>query len=213
MKYKKRKLRIHPAVLVLCVFFVLISQSVAAAITDLGKVGEVYPVIEPDIREEMKREAALRWENIKKAHLKKISDYRPFDLQPLPKAKQDRRFVVDMTYTLDHDIKDKEGRVVYPRGYTFNPLDYIHMSIGLVVIDGDDPAQVRWFKDSPYRDDHRMKLLLSCGSARNLAVELNRGVFYLGADVAKRLQLKVVPCVAVQKNTEMEITEFSLEKK
>jgi len=180
--------------------------------TELGNVGEVYPVAEPDLRIEMKQKAVDSWEKKKQEHWQKVQRYQPADLQQLPKTKEDRSFVVDMSYTLDRDLKDKDGNILYPGGYTFNLLDYMSMSIGLVVIDGSDPAQVKWFKESPYSQNHRVKLLLSSGSAQSLIPELNRAVFYLNKDVAERLHLSAVPCVAVQQDKHMQVTEFLIEE-
>ncbi|SHO52064.1 conjugal transfer pilus assembly protein TraW [Desulfopila aestuarii DSM 18488] len=184
-----------------------------AAMTDLGTVGDVYPVAEADVREELKLRVQDGWEQDgweqkKDEYQKTVDTYQPVDLYQLPRAKQDRTFLVDMSYTLDRDLRDREGRVLYPRGYTFNPLDYMRLSIGLVVIDGSDPAQVKWFRESPYSEDHRVKLLISGGYAHELITALKRAVFYLGKDVAERLQLAAVPCVAIQRGGQMQVTEF-----
>ena len=56
-------------------------------------------------------------------------------------ARKERTFLVDMTYTLDRDIADEKGNVVYPKGYTFNPLDYITYPGTLVILDGNSPTQ------------------------------------------------------------------------
>ncbi|MBM9514067.1 hypothetical protein [Desulfogranum marinum] len=194
------------------ILLMLAIPTVASAMTDLGQVGEVYPVVEPDVRVEMQQKAVEGWEKKKKEYLEKVRTYQPFDLYPLPRAKEERSFAVDMSYTLDQDVKDKDGKILYPQGYTFNPLDYMRLSIGLVVIDGSDPAQIRWFKQSPYSSNHRVKLLLSGGYAQPLIPELNRAVFYLNKDIAERLQLTAVPCVAVQKDRHMQVTEFLIEE-
>lgn len=184
----------------------------APAVTDLGTVGEAYPVAESDVREAMKQEVMANWERKKKEYQENISAYRPVDLHPLSRAKQDRSFLVDMGFTLERDVKDRDGRVVYAKGSIFNPLEYMNLSIGLVVIDGSDAAQVKWFRESPYRENHRMKLLLSGGYAQELIAALNRAVFYLSSDVAERLQLAAVPCVAIQQGKQMQVTEFLIEE-
>jgi conjugal transfer pilus assembly protein TraW len=183
---------------------------VAAAMTELEQVGAVYPVVEPDIRIEMKRNAAERLEKQKQEFQAK--PYQPSDLQPLPRARQNRSFAVDMTYTLDRDLKDQNGNIIYPKGYTFNPLDYMGLSIGLVVIDGSDPDQVEWFKGSPYSSNHKTKLLLSGGYASSLSSELNRSVFYLDREVAERFLLTAVPCVVVQQDKHIQVTEFLIQE-
>lgn len=182
------------------------------AFTELEPAGAVYPVVEQDIRIELKQKAAEQWEQRKKEYQEKIHTYQPANLQQLPKAEQDRSFSVDMTYTLGRDLTDKDGKILYPKGYRFNPMDYMSFTLGLVVIDGNDPAQVKWFKESPYSSNHRMKLLLSRGYAQPLITELNRAVYYLDKEVAGRFQLAAVPCVAVQQDKHIQVTEFLIEE-
>ena len=136
------------------------------AITELEPVGAVYPVVEPDIRIEMKAKAAEQWELHKKGYLEKAQKYQPDNLQQLPRAQRDRSFAVDMTYTLERDLAGDDGKILYPKGYQFNPLDYMNFTIGLVVIDGADLDQVNWFKQSPYASNHKMKLIGSEGAQR-----------------------------------------------
>ncbi len=188
----------------------LLSPVIAMAMTELESVGAVYPVVEPDLRIEMKRNAAKRLEKQKQELQAK--PYQPSDLQSLRKAGRDRSFAVDMTYTLERDLKTQDGKIVYPKGYTFNPLDYTGLSIGLVVIDGSDPTQVEWFKESPYSSNHKVKLLLSGGYASSLSSELNRSVFYLDREIAERFQLTAVPCVVVQRDKRIQVTEFLIQE-
>lgn len=190
----------------------LILSGFALAMTELEPVGAVYPVVEPDVRIEMRRNAAEKMKQQKQEFQEKALLYQPSDLQKLRKAGQDRSFAVDMTYTLDRDLKTQDGRIVYPRGYTFNPLDYMSLTIGLVVIDGSDPAQVEWFKKSPYSSNHKTKILLSGGYASSLSLELNRSVFYLDREVAERFQLTAAPCVVVQQDKHIQVTEFLIQE-
>jgi len=194
------------------IFIFLAFPHVAQAITELEPAGTVYPVVEPDIRIEMKQKAAQKWKQQKAEFREKIPTYQPANLQQLPKAEQDRSFVVDMTYTLNRDLTDSNGNVLYPKGYRFNPLDYMSFTIGLVVIDGADPAQVNWFKESPYFSNYKMKLLLSGGYAQPLISELNRAVFYLDKNIADRFQLVAVPSVVVQRDKHILVTEFLLQE-
>lgn len=92
----------------------------------LGTVGNVYPVVEPDALAEIKEAAArVDWEKAidQRKKLPMIKNFKPGDLHPLPAATAARSFLVDMTYTLDADIPDGKGGVLYPRGFSFNPLN------------------------------------------------------------------------------------------
>lgn len=191
--------------------FLITALPVKAEIKDLGIIGETYPIVEDDIVVEL-REQAKRL--VPSGELMaQMRHYQPANLQTLPKATANRNFMVDMTYTLDHDLKDKNGKVIYPRGYTFNPLDRIRLSAILVVIDGADSDQVAWLKESPYMKNRQAKLLISGGYDFDLRRELKRPVFYLTKDIGTRLQFKATPCVAVQKGKLMQVTEFAINVK
>ena len=119
-------------------------------------------------------------------------------------------FTVDLTHTLERNIKDSQGNLLYPQGFTFNPLHYARLSGGLVVIDCNDPEQVEWFKGSPYFQNQRAILLLSGGYANELKQALQRPVYYLTHDIAARLQLKAAPSVVVEQDNKLTVREVRL---
>jgi conjugal transfer pilus assembly protein TraW len=182
----------------------------AGATLHLGTVGETYPVIESDVVAELRQEAAKLAAKNKLPVSRQMKTYQPANLHPLPRATANRSFAVDMSYTLNQDLLDGQDRVLYGKGYTFNPLDYIAFPGGLVVIDGADPVQIEWFKKTPYAGNHRAKLLLSNGSAFELTEKLKRPVFYLTNDIAERLRLTAVPSIVVQKEDKMLVQEIVL---
>jgi len=187
----------------------LATNTLHAAVRELNTVGGTYPVIEEDFLAELKQ-SAMNTDQLRENIQKLISEYQPSGVQPLPRAMADRTFTVDMAYTLEENITDGEGRVTYPKGYRFNPLKYVNLPGGLVVIDGGDPQQVEWFKASPYSGDHRVRLLLSNGRAAELIDKLQRPVFYLTDDIARRLQIKVVPALVIQQAQTMQVREIYL---
>lgn len=137
----------------------------------------------------------------------KVHEFRPNTLHPLPAAKADKVFQVNMIYTLASDIPDGKGGVLYPKGFAFNPLEYVNLTSVLVVINADDKRQVDWFKTSSHAGDYHTRLLLSSGDYYDLAEQLKRPVFYLMNDVASRLQLAAVPSVIKQNGKNLEVTE------
>ena len=186
------------------------ATQVLAAHTRLGPVGRTYPIVEQDIREEFKQKATnIDIDALFNTH----NRYQPANLHPLPRAASDRVFTVDLTHTLDHDIRDSQGKLLYPQGFTFNPLQYAGLSGGLVVIDGRDPEQIEWFKGSPYFQNQRAILLLSGGYAAEVKQELERPVYYLTHDVAARLQLKAAPSVVIEQDNKLTVREVGLAAK
>ena len=186
------------------------ATQVLAAHTRLEPVGRTYPIVEQDIREEFKQKAtSIDIDALFNTH----NRYQPANLHTLPRSASDRVFTVDLTHTLERDIKDGQGNLLYPQGFTFNPLQYAGLSGGLVVIDGSDPEQVEWFKGSPYFQNHRAMLLLVGGYANELKQALQRPVYYLTHDIAARLQLKAVPSVVVEQDNKLTVREVRLATK
>ncbi len=187
--------------------------SVSAAVHDLGAYGATYPIAERDALSEIRERAGSidwnRYFNREKME-KAAREYRPPDLARLPRAVENRTFTVDMTYTLDFDIPDGKGGILYPKGYTFNPLDYIQFPNILVFIDASDQDQVAWLSSSEYVKDYRTMLLITGGEYWDLANTLNRPVFYATRQMVERFQLSAVPSVVRQSGRYMEVREIEI---
>ena len=185
-----------------------IGEALAEVTKNLGTVGTTYPVIEPDVVMQLKERAIYKSSKEQRRLLGQLEKYQPGDMHPLPRAAVDRSFPVDMTYTLEHDLRDGKGKIIYPKGFTFNPLDYVPFSGGLVIINGDDPEQVEWFRESPYARNHRARLLITGGYAAELSRKLQRAVYYLTDVMAKRLHLTAVPAVVVREGSGLRVREI-----
>lgn len=196
-----------------CTVLFCLFWTVPAQARHLGTVGRVYPIVEPDALAEIRAAAArVDWQRVvgAKGTRDGLRNFRPKDLQPLPPAKADKTFRVDMTYTLDFDIPDPRGGILYPKGFTFNPLEYVTLHSVLVVIDGSDPRQVEWFTASAHAADFHTRLLLAGGDYAGLTQRLDRPVFYLGERVARRLHLAAVPSVIRQRGRQLEVQEVKI---
>jgi conjugal transfer pilus assembly protein TraW len=180
---------------------------------DLGTTGATYAIVEKDaLREIEDRAKEINWATAfdRTKTEESIKNYHPEGMEAIPIAGKDRIFSVDMTYTLDFDIPDGKGGIIYPRGYRFNPLDYVFLPNILVVIDGADARQIKWFQMSSYAKDIRVMLLLSGGSYQTVMEKLKRPVFYANGKITTKFQLKAVPAIIVQKGTVMEVREYAL---
>lgn len=183
---------------------------------NVGLVGQTYEIAEQDALKEIQQHVAeADWKSIlNKQKLKKMAkNYRPHDLRSVKRATSDAVFTVDLTYTLDYDIHDKNGAVLYPKGYSFNPLQYVTMPTLLVFIDGTDKRQIAWFKASPYAKDINTMLLLTGGSYYDALNALKVPVYYATADILDKFNVRHVPSAARQNGTLMEVHEFDVEKK
>jgi conjugal transfer pilus assembly protein TraW len=184
-----------------------------AAVHNLGTHGRTYAIVEKNAIQELKtRAAAVDWGQVFSSETMgtAIKEYKP-DLLNLPPANETSKRLVDISYTLDIDIPDGKGGILYPAGYTFNPLEYTRYMKTIVVINGDDPAQVKWFSASDYAGSFNTMLLLSDGSYFDLAQRFERPVFYASSQIVKRLQLRAVPSVVRQAGKYLEVEEIALQ--
>ena len=186
-----------------------LSPARAREIVQLEPVGPTSAVIETDLAETLRQRAvSVDLEQLRSVQAR----YQPANLHALPRAEKDTTTVVDLTHTLEQDLIDAQGTILYPRGFTFNPLRYVSLSGALVVIDGSDPEQVAWFKGSPYGSNRRALLLLSGGLAAALRDELRRPVAYLTEDIARRLQLRAAPSVVMEHDQHLTVREVRIDE-
>jgi conjugal transfer pilus assembly protein TraW len=115
-----------------------------------------------------------------------------------------------MTYTLEFDVPDGRGGLLYPRGYRFNPLDYVPFNQTLVIIDGDDPEQLDWLKKSALLSEPDSLILLTQGAFSTIGEQLGRAVFYADRRILKRFNLAAVPSVVSRKGRLMEVREIEI---
>ena len=193
----------------------LLSLSVTstAMARDLGTFGTVYDIVEKDAIKELEEKArSVDFSSAvdRNALVKKARNFTPEDvneMKAIGPARKDRTFLVDMTYTLERDIKDDKGNIVYPAGYRFNPLSYVAYPRTLVILNGKQPGQVRWFENSPYAKDAQVTLLLTDGSYGELSKSLKRPVFYASARLIEVFRIQAVPSIVRQLGAYMEVTE------
>jgi conjugal transfer pilus assembly protein TraW len=176
----------------------------------IGTYGTTYRITERDALAEIEERARqVDWSKV--LDKRKVENYQgPPDKASLPRAKRNRSFPVDMTYTTEIDVPDGKGGILYPKGYTFNPLDYVSYPKTLVIINGTDPDQVKWFAASEYDKRLDVTLLLTEGSFGAVSKRISRPLFYADRKIVERLKLKAVPSVIKQKGRLMEVTEVVL---
>lgn len=196
--------------------FGLVLLAVLAAVSAhakvLGSVGTTYAIAEKDALAEIEERAkGVDWGKV--LQRKPIEEYDgPEDGVRLPRAGRDKTFAVDMTYTLPMDIPDGKGGILYPQGYTFNPLEYVAFTKILVVINGNDQEQVKWFAASEYGRRIDVMLLLTEGNYGRLGKKLNVPLFYADSRIVERLQLSAVPSVVKQEAKEMVVREIAIQR-
>ena len=195
---------IKRSILIVAGLFIVIASANAK---DLGTFGRTYPIAEKDALTEIEERARqVDWEKV--MDKRKLENFQgPPDKATLPRAQRGQVRQVDMTYTAEIDVPDGKGGILYPKGYTFNPLDFITYPKTIIVINGNDKDQVSWFKDSEYSQQMDVTLMITEGAFGVITKKVNRTVFYATTKIINRFQLAAVPSIIKQKGQYMEVTE------
>ncbi len=190
--------------------------SFKALSTDLGQLGKSYPIIEPDLIETIKTMLQKKQDSgemdVLNERLKgnaKTYVQRPPGVS-LPKAAEYRGFAVDPTYTVSQDIRDAHGKVLFPAGYTINPLTIKPLTKALCFIDGDDVEQVQWLeKYCP--DNYRFKRILVNGDF-NLVTKKTKSRVYFDQKgyLISHFRIKALPAVVRQSGGLLYVEEFKI---
>ena len=145
---------------------------------------------------------------------KKIkTNYKPRNLSiKITPAKKDEIYYPDPSYTLNMDIKDANGKVIYPKGYTFNPLHYMTLHSQYIFFDYTNKEQVAWIKKNKYDKDMTKKLILVNGNVFQARKEFGINIFYASDILLKRFDITHSPSIVSQIGDRIEIKTFYLQK-
>lgn len=182
---------------------------------DLGTLGTLYPVAEKDLIEELLQRVRNMQANgeLKKRHDKLVEKGKSYARRPagtrLPRVKEYRMLKVDLSLTLQEDIRDAKGRVLHPKGRTVNPLDYRSLTKKLCFIDADDKDQIAWSKRYCEKKD---KIILVNGDFLETTKTLERRVYFdqRGA-LIDRFGINAVPAIVRQIERALYVEEIPLD--
>ena len=192
--------------------------ALAAEPGDLGRVGPVWPVAEPDLLESMRRKAAAKvasggaakLERELRSHSEQYL-HAPPSLN-LPRATQSRSWSLDPAVSMPDDLVDAGGRVLVRAGTRVNPLDYRPLSHELVFADAADAEQIAWLEQK-LAASHDAKLVLTGGSPAETAKRLGGRAVYFdqNGDLVRALGIREVPTTVVQEQRHLRLRTFGPE--
>lgn len=185
-------------------FTIIISSLLAGLVgaTETQVLGRTYEIVEPDALVEIENKvAAVDWQAVmsdgvaRNAAAKAVS---------LPRAQEDRARYHIPYYVAEFDVNDQNGRVIYPKGFQFNPLEHVRLPQRLVFISDKD---LEWAQGNLKATD---MVMITSGDYRDIAVALQRPVFILTPPVRDRLALQYVPSIVTQEGSTLRIEEHSI---
>ena len=172
----------------------------------------LYNIAEPDVLDEINSKKDKVVEDAKQFSQvlpQKMMDIKASDLQPAPKT---YAYYVDMTYVLPEDIVDENGKIIYPKGFTFNPIAYTNVKPpDLIIFNPCDKKETEFVKKLVQSKGYYMLVGASCsigGMYNFLKDESGKSVFQqpvyaVNDEMKKKLNLKyTVSVVSVDLDTD-----------
>lgn len=163
----------------------VLSFSGSSVANDLGVYGEIYPITEEDLLEQIQRRLGemrasgeldrLEEEFVDRAKAKIV---RPTPVPGITHTADPKSWTYDPSWTAPHDIADQEGRIIIAAGQIINPLDVTAMRTPLLLIDGDDKPQVEWAKHQSASAPWGVKIILVNGAPFELEQDLQEPVYF-----------------------------------
>jgi conjugal transfer pilus assembly protein TraW len=198
----------------LCVF--ALSAVANARADNLGAVGPVYPITEPDMLESIQAKLRAKQASgeIDRRNREAQARAQTFIEQPAPLAgittvTAPRTFFFDPSVVLERDVIDQTGRVITPAGTRVNPLEKITLSRRLFFFDARDSRQVAQARAVMDRDGAGVKLVLVAGSYMDLMRKWKRRVYFdQQGELSQRLGIRRVPAMVGQEGMRLRIDEL-----
>ena len=186
-----------------------LATTIATAVhAETATIGRTWPIAETDALTEIEARTARQPANIANRFgpRERWSATKAASLAPVAQSRV--RSVVPF-HTLAFDIRGADGRIVYPKGFTFNPLAYVTLPQRLVVV---TPRDLGWALDQAKPTDF---ILLAAGKGVDpiaLSEKAQRPIFLLEVRVKERLGLTVAPVIVRQVGQKLELTEVRIDR-
>ncbi len=164
--------------------------------------GTTYEIVEPDLLVEIKQKAdQVNWKKLQK-NMKLTQD-----ITHLPIAKEDESYYHQPIVELPFEVKDKDGKILYPKGFKFNPLKYTTLPNQLIVLGSPRHLETVSNLSSVVSSDDT--LLIANMDTVKFIKQTGKRAFLLTENAIKRLGIKKVPSVISQKGNRFLIQVFA----
>ena len=165
-------------------------------------IGQTYPISEEDALLEIEaRAASTRFD---KNRFGNPSEWSALDSVHLPDAVEANTRLVTPFHKLGFGIPDERGDIIYPAGFTFNPLEHAKLPGRIIVT---QPDRIEWALGEAGVID----MVLVAGARPDQVLDQSgRSVFLLGKVLAERLGVTHAPTVITQVGAQLELREIAV---
>jgi hypothetical protein len=163
-------------------------------------VGRLYPIVEPNMLDEIHAKIrSMDWEKIKQTSKDKLLAKQQTHVE-LPDATQSYSYLVDMTVTIEQDIVAHNDEVIVAQGEQINPLRYMPLSKHYIFVDADNDTHIPLLRY--LKAQHPLSTVISTtlpeAAERKALFEEFGEIYHLDPLLAERFGLERVPSIAYQ---------------
>ena len=198
---------------ILLVLLFLFSKTLEAK--DFGVHGQLYEIKEKSILEQISQSLnqakkdgrlALFQESIKKNMMKSVNSPRGNGV--LSAAQEGRTWLHDPSVSLDHDLKDQNGKVFYHAYTKVNPLHKINMSKTLRFIDARRSEELNFALSELKKRKGKVKIILTNGKIISLMKKIKTRLYFdQKGFLVKKFGIKHTPAMVYQEEDMLRISE------
>ncbi|MBN8507302.1 MAG: type-F conjugative transfer system protein TraW [Burkholderiales bacterium] len=206
----------HLAIRLLPLGLAMAAASACAA--DLGVLGPTYGIAEPHLLDYIQQRLRDQERNGELQRLMREAQSRGIDAvkHPTPvlglrATETARSFYVDPSFTLDRNIVDAHGRLLFPAGTRTNPLDVVSLSRQLLFFDARDSRQLAHARTLMTRYEGHLKPILTGGSYLELMKAWQRPVYFdQQGTLIRRFGIRQLPALVSQDGRRLRVDELAL---
>ncbi|MDP3323889.1 MAG: type-F conjugative transfer system protein TraW [Hydrogenophaga sp.] len=199
---------------------VMLTGTSWAYATDLGVIGPSYEISEPHLLKMIEQRLREKERTGELKRLEEEAKARGVDAvtNPQPVAgirttQAARTFYMDPSFTLDRNILDAQGRLLFPAGTRKNPLEIVSLSKHLLFFDARDHRQVNRARELLATYQGKVKPILTGGSYLDLMKSWRIPVYYDQQGLlTRRFGIHQVPALVSQEGQRLRIDELEITK-
>jgi conjugal transfer pilus assembly protein TraW len=196
--------------------FLSMTLCLEAAAVQLAPIGPTYAITEIDLLDQIASRLQKKRESGELARIEEDAKRRaigavqsPPPVAGLYAATVARTHYFDPTFTLQKNVLDAAGNVIFPAGFRKNPLEVVSMSKHLIFFDARDRRQVVLAQQLLTLYGGKVKPILTGGSYMDLMKSWRIPVYYdQGGLLTRRLGIAAVPAIVSQEGPRLRIDEM-----
>jgi conjugal transfer pilus assembly protein TraW len=192
--------------------------SASALAEELGTIGNVYPIGERNFLSfierklsELEKSGSMAEYQEKMTNQARQSFFNPNPTN-LPFAEKNRFVYFDPSVLINEDIRDEQGKILYPNGTKVNALEHMALTSVILFFNGESEDEIAWAK--AIHDSKKAIPILTAGKWADLSLAWNRQVYFDQKGLlTKRFMIDETPAMIEAVGRKLKISYFAIPRK